>query len=258
MAKLNSYYERSAESDAHIMAMVLEPSTKMSYFNKNWSPDLVSKVENAVQVRFLERFNALHQDHDPGTKPTHIRKGGKVHKSARRNLDDTDSEDDADDLEATVASPNAWMDEWRSYLNTNEDIPEGMSIVRWWGVNGSRYPTWRSLARDYLAIMASSVSSERAFSSAGITICKRRNRLDGDIVEALQCLKALLHQDISLAVIPTVADEETSMDDADLQYVNQEGPAREIVEGAEDWTWDQVMQEQSDDDGNDDIIELDA
>jgi hAT family C-terminal dimerisation region len=163
----------------------------------------------------------------------------------------------------------------------NEDVPEGMGIVRWWGVstsfhfhlctsltliilqlNGSRYPTWRSLARDYLAVMASSVSSERAFSSAGITISKRRNRLNGDIVEALQCLKSLLHQDISLAVIPTVADEETHMDNADLQDVNQEGPTSEIVE-AEDWTWDEVKQDHSDDNLNDDaddddIIELSA
>ncbi len=38
--------------------------------------------------------------------------------------------------------------------------------------------------------MASSVSSEHAFSSAGITITKRQNRLKGDIVEALQFLKA--------------------------------------------------------------------
>jgi hypothetical protein len=44
--------------------------------------------------------------------------------------------------------------------------------------------------------MASSVSSERAFSSAGITISKRRNRLKGDIVEALQCLKCLIHKDL--------------------------------------------------------------
>jgi hypothetical protein len=36
--------------------------------------------------------------------------------------------------------------------------------------------------------MASSVLSERAFSSAGITISKRRNRSKGEIVEALQCL----------------------------------------------------------------------
>ena len=52
-----------------------------------------------------------------------------------------------------------------------------------------RYPTWASLARDYLAVMASSVSSECAFSSAGITVSKRRNQLKGDIVEALQCMK---------------------------------------------------------------------
>lgn len=44
--------------------------------------------------------------------------------------------------------------------------------------------------------MASSVSSERVFSSAGITISKCRNRLKGDIVEALQFLKCLLQTDL--------------------------------------------------------------
>ena len=55
---------------------------------------------------------------------------------------------------------------------------------------------WASLARDYLSIMGSSVSSERAFSSAGITVSKRRNRLQADIVEALQFLKCLLRKDL--------------------------------------------------------------
>ncbi len=58
------------------------------------------------------------------------------------------------------------------------------------------YPVWASLARDYLAIMASSVSSERAFSSSGMTITKRRNRLTHDIVEALQILKAAIREDL--------------------------------------------------------------
>jgi len=44
--------------------------------------------------------------------------------------------------------------------------------------------------------MASSVSSERAFSQGGITISKRRSRLKGDIVEALQCVKCALHHDL--------------------------------------------------------------
>jgi hypothetical protein len=44
--------------------------------------------------------------------------------------------------------------------------------------------------------MASSVSSERAFSQCGITISKRRSRLKGDIVEALQCVKCSLRNDL--------------------------------------------------------------
>jgi len=44
--------------------------------------------------------------------------------------------------------------------------------------------------------MGSSVSSERAFSAAGITISKRCNRLKADIVEALQFLKALIRADL--------------------------------------------------------------
>jgi hypothetical protein len=44
--------------------------------------------------------------------------------------------------------------------------------------------------------MVSSVSSERVFSSAGITINKHCNRLKGDIVEALQCLKCFIHRDL--------------------------------------------------------------
>jgi hypothetical protein len=68
MAKLNSYYQRSADSDAHIMAMgtlldtalirlanhrpaVLDPSKKMSYFRKHWPSNLVSDVEDTVQTR---------------------------------------------------------------------------------------------------------------------------------------------------------------------------------------------------------------
>ncbi|KAF4579408.1 hypothetical protein EYR36_001218 [Pleurotus pulmonarius] len=62
-------------------------------------------------------------------------------------------------------------------------------------LNAARFgEVWASLAHDYLAIMASSVSSERAFLSAGITITKHRNWLKGDVVEALQFLKCYYRQ----------------------------------------------------------------
>lgn len=55
--------------------------------------------------------------------------------------------------------------------------------------------------------MASSVSSERVFSSAALTITKRRSRLKGRLVEALQVVKfALLHTVLS-AEQPTIMSE---------------------------------------------------
>jgi hypothetical protein len=96
------------------------------------------------------------------------------------------------------------------YLNR-----DGHSLLTDEQINAHRYPVWASLARDYLAVMASSVSSERAFSSAGITISKRRNRLKGDIVEALQCLKCMIHQNLMFRFDPavSVADEIAEEDD---------------------------------------------
>jgi len=46
---------------------------------------------------------------------------------------------------------------------------------------------------------------------------------------------SLLHQDISLRVCPSVADdEEVCLDEADLRLANQEGSTTDIVEDADD------------------------
>jgi hypothetical protein len=65
--------------------------------------------------------------------------------------------------------------------------------------------------------MSTSVPSERAFSSAGVTIMKHRNCLKGDVVEALQVLKGANHQNLfpeypSLAVEDRLAREECEED----------------------------------------------
>lgn len=77
--------------------------------------------------------------------------------------------------------------------------------------------------------MASSVSSEWAFSSAGITISKRRNRLDANIVESLQCLKSFIQQDLMVRDILSVADEEQELDLEDEQPANQDATTVEVV-----------------------------
>jgi hypothetical protein len=127
----------------------------MSYFHKHWS-DLVSEVEDAIQRRvslclpsikfnsfilfqFTDRFYSLYKERDLSTESTHKgnlgKKASSPHKSSpHHNFDDT-TEDESDDDDAAASKPNACMDEYRLYLTTNEVIPEGMGIVRWWGVS---------------------------------------------------------------------------------------------------------------------------
>lgn len=98
--------------------------------------------------------------------------------------------------------------------------------------------------------MASSVSSERAFSQGGITISKRRNRLKGDIVEAIQCLKCSLRNDLLFREAgPSSLDEEEYQDGMDLQ---PEGDT--VVEvDPDELGWETLLVDDDDFDFNDDI-----
>ena len=93
--------------------------------------------------------------------------------------------------------------------------------------------------------MASSVSSERAFSSAGITISKRRNRLKGDIVEALECIKCLLHH--NLIFRPTVTLDQVEKELEDVEVDEELVGFREIVNKGEEFTWDTLIDDEEED-----------
>ena len=141
-------------------------------------------------------------------KPTRSRSSGLV----RDLSDDEDTPRLPSGAQSATPSPaepvrKPHVVEFERYLHTVEHVRDGQSTIRWWGVsamfpffpistvtyhthmpqeNAERYPVWASLARDYLAVMPTSVSSERAFSQGGITISDRRTRLKADVVEALQ------------------------------------------------------------------------
>ncbi|KAF8658374.1 hypothetical protein AX14_007730 [Amanita brunnescens Koide BX004] len=90
---------------------------------------------------------------------------------------------------------------------------------------------------DYLAVMASSVSSERAFSSAGITISKCRNHLKGDIVEALQSMKMVYHSDLLFHEVPLTKELEKDLEDLEPYVPGQEDDWEDMDGGA----WDSLV-----------------
>ena len=62
-------------------------------------------------------------------------------------------------------------------------------ILNWWKTQGVRYPILVRMARDVLAIPATTVASESAFSLGERIGHKYRSRLDPQVVEALVCTK---------------------------------------------------------------------
>jgi len=81
---------------------------------------------------------------------------------------------------------------------------------------------WASLARDYLSIMATSVSSERAFSAAALTITKHRNCLKADIVEAIQVLRMLFNRDMMFREAPASSAAELAFEElSDMEDVDE-------------------------------------
>ena len=62
-------------------------------------------------------------------------------------------------------------------------------VLALWQKNVTKYPILAKMARRVLCIPATSAASERIFSSGGVVVTKRRNRLDSDMVNDLVFLK---------------------------------------------------------------------
>ena len=81
-------------------------------------------------------------------------------------------------LEAEARRRSQW-EEFDDYIR-HAPISFNDDPLLWWKNNESRYPTIASLARQYLAIPASSTPSERIFSTCGNILTKKRNKLNDE------------------------------------------------------------------------------
>ncbi|XP_074336031.1 zinc finger BED domain-containing protein RICESLEEPER 2-like [Apium graveolens] len=95
-----------------------------------------------------------------------------------------------------IASSNLRENSKRSELE--EYLNEGLfpmekevefDILRWWKLNGPKFPILARMAQDILAIPTSYVASESSFSKFRRIITDTRSSLNDDSVETLMCVK---------------------------------------------------------------------
>lgn len=65
-----------------------------------------------------------------------------------------------------------------------------VDILEWWKMHEKSFKSLAKMARDYLAIQATSVQSERVFSKSSLVIRKHRNRLCDKSVRHLMTLNS--------------------------------------------------------------------
>jgi hypothetical protein len=87
-----------------------------------------------------------------------------------------------DDFEEQVDE----LDRYISEKPANRD----MDVLSWWNAHQTQFPRLASMARDYLAIPATSVPSERLFSAGKNMIQDNRSRLVPKTIRMVQCLRS--------------------------------------------------------------------
>ncbi|CAH9113126.1 unnamed protein product [Cuscuta europaea] len=68
-------------------------------------------------------------------------------------------------------------------------------LLRWWKMNGNKYPVLALIAKDLFVVQVSTVASESAFSTGGRVIDAFRSSLTPKSVEALICMQNWLRGD---------------------------------------------------------------
>ena len=121
-------------------------------------------------------------------------KRNEVHQSVRQMCDKVHEPQNMEET-TTTYSPAKKFREWRSssvrqrdemekYLNM--DVPaDCKDILLWWKTQSTFLPKLSIIAKQVLCIPASSATSERNFSRAGLIVTDRRSCIDPDHVNNL-------------------------------------------------------------------------
>lgn len=172
------------------LGSILDPRVKKLYFIKNEAER--EKIKTALKA---EMHRAV--DHNMlGVKASLPSTSDET--TAVSGVDDEDDDDDSR-TKKVEKTPSLWAilasnnnsnhssdvtsidsivnDEFEYYWKEREIHGDKGNPLTWWNVNKSRFPIISVVARIYLAVPATSASSERIFSKGEQVITKRRCRL---------------------------------------------------------------------------------
>jgi hypothetical protein len=179
--KLKSYWNKHL-SDSSAISAILDPRYKLSTFNNQ-----------EEHKKYIDNLQILFSSYIPNSYTTlnQINEETQDSRSYFLNIINNNQSNSF-----VNNSNNLEFREIDKYLNMPNDI--NINPLAWWKTHQEEFPILSLIAKDYLIIQSTSVSSEQAFSIANNTITQTRNRLDPETAREILCLKSWIENKLGI------------------------------------------------------------
>ncbi|KAK4844161.1 hypothetical protein QYF36_017182 [Acer negundo] len=212
MAKKARSYNNQVCNIFTFMTAILDPRIKSELIPENLNAE--NYLEEA-RAHFLRNYSATHfSSVTSGYGSQEIEDGGSVsfaEEIARKKR---------------RGSISHSTDELTQYLSESP-APIPTDVLEWWKVNSTRYPRLSVMARDFLAVQATSVTPEELFCSKGDQIDKQRLCMPHDSTQAVLCIRSWIQGGIKLKYKSTEIDYERLMELATAAAVDSSASGSE-------------------------------
>ncbi|CAB4489965.1 unnamed protein product [Rhizophagus irregularis] len=169
MEKLKKYYQYT-DGIIYTISTILDPRLKLTYYkDHNWEEKYITEARDDIKklydTTYAPRIDQNIQDEDLTADDDLL---SHIYKKRRTSRNESE-------LDLYLGSPI---------------VPGEVDLLQWWKMNESQYPHLAAMARDYLAIPATSTPIERAFSGGTDLISQKRCSLSAETIRACMCLKS--------------------------------------------------------------------
>ena len=197
MAKKSRTYSNQVCNIFTYMTAILDPRIKAELIPENLN--LETNLEEA-RTHFMRNYST---NHFPSIASGY----------GAQEIEDGASVSFAEEIarKKRRASMSTATDELTQYLS-EPPAPIPTDVLEWWKVNTTRYPRLSTMARDFLAVQATSVAPEEVFCGKGDEMDKQRFSMPHDSTQALLCIRSWMHGGIKLKYKSIEIDYERLME----------------------------------------------
>ncbi|KAL0228053.1 hypothetical protein RCL1_004196 [Eukaryota sp. TZLM3-RCL] len=168
-------YTSHVFTDKAITSAVLDPSIKMN--PDLWIVGTNFRSVKATVYRCLSNYG-LSENQSNDTEPDE-------HRSVSHNLTRRRKKRVVEASTSRLTKIEHELEDYLLLRSCDVDDP-----LQWWSCHQRNFPLLSRVIKSLFTVQATSVSSERLFSSSGMVITKTRTNLNEDSVRSLVCLKA--------------------------------------------------------------------